>query len=239
MLLFNEWRDGYFHWLFECLTRLEGLEVYEAQTGRKPAIIVGEDLTSWQRETLSLLGYDEDRLYRWSDNRARVKRLVVPTVRRDRIVSAEAAKWLRDTMQDALSGVHRREFPSRVYVSRQGATRRRVRNEDALVAALSELEFERFVPSNMDVADQVRLFAGADIVVSPHGAGLANIIHAEDLSVIELFKPGAVRSQYFKLANALGFDYQCLVCESAGLHMDVDVDRVRSLVADVTTTTKE
>jgi hypothetical protein len=239
-LLFNGWSDGYFHWLFECLTRLEGVVRYARATGEWPTILVDRDLADWQREGLALLGLDEH-VEAWDATVATVDRLVVPTVRRDGVVSADAARWLAARLQrgvddadegdDAAGATDGTAFASRVYVSRDDADRRRVVNEPALVDALASLGFERYVPGELSVPDQIRLFAGADAVVAPHGAGLANVIHGEDLTVVELLKGDDVRAQYCKLAGILGFDYACLRCPPAGPDLRVDVERARAVVA--------
>ncbi len=64
----------------------------------------------------------------------------------------------------------------RVVISRADTLGRRVVNEDALMATLGPLGFRRVVLSELDHADQVSLFRNAEVIVAPHGAGLANLI---------------------------------------------------------------
>jgi len=56
-----------------------------------------------------------------------------------------------------------------------------------------------------------RLFSQAEIVVAPHGAGLTNILFAENLIVIELLVH--MLFQAFSLAKVLGFHYGCLASD--------------------------
>jgi hypothetical protein len=64
----------------------------------------------------------------------------------------------------------------RIYISRLDTSARRMANEDRLIQALTELEFEIITLSSMSVSDQIRAFSEARVVVGPHGAGLANIL---------------------------------------------------------------
>jgi capsular polysaccharide biosynthesis protein len=68
-------------------------------------------------------------------------------------------------------------------------------------------------PGALTVAEQVRAFAEAEWVISPHGAGLANLAFASPgASVIEMFPPDYVQTCYWKLASAVpGLGYRYLV----------------------------
>lgn len=233
-LLFNYWSGGYFHWVFESLVRLEGVERYRERTGRSPVLVLGPDPPSWQRESLELLGYGPDEWVAWDCQRASVDRLVVPTVRREAVLSPGAVRWLRERVHERLAddaSPDPGDFPDRVYVSRADATRRRVRNEAAAVDALADRGFVRVVPSELDVPEQAALFAGADVVVAPHGAGLTNLAYAGDPVVVELFRDGDVRGQYYQLAKVLDLEYHYLVGESTGPDLAVDVDELVDVLA--------
>ncbi|NOG52157.1 MAG: glycosyltransferase family 61 protein [Chloroflexi bacterium] len=79
--------------------------------------------------------------------------------------------------------------PRRLYISRSKARRRRVLNESAVIALLAPLGFEAFTLEDLSVAEQVRLFAGAEAVVAPHGSGLTNLVFGQGIKVIELHTP--------------------------------------------------
>jgi capsular polysaccharide biosynthesis protein len=229
-LLYNYWSSGYFHWTYESLARLEGVEQYREETGRTPTLVLGQDPPSWQRESLELLGYGPDDWTTWRGGRATVDRLVVPSVRRTTVLSPGAVQWLHDrvlarlTADDSLPDPG--SFPDRVYVSRADAGRRRVVNEGELFDALADRGFLRFVLSDLSVPEQAALFAGADVVVAPHGAGLTNLTYADAPVVVELFRDGDVRGQYFQLANLRGCEYHYRVGDAVGSDMVVDVDDI-------------
>ncbi len=66
----------------------------------------------------------------------------------------------------------------RLYVSRRGHPMRVMVNEVALEAALIRRGFQIVRPEGMSAADQIRLFADAEVIVGATGAGLTNAVFA-------------------------------------------------------------
>jgi hypothetical protein len=115
----------------------------------------------------------------------------------------------------------------RVYVSRDDAPDRRVLNEDELTAALTTYGIERVQLSELSVADQVKLFAEAELIVGAHGAGLANIVVAPTQAcVLELVGNNVVNSMYLVTASLLGMRYGYVRVEDAYRDHVVPVDDV-------------
>ncbi len=243
--LVNHWSDGYFHWIVDTIARLEGAEYYQQQTGRKPLLIIEANPPIWKTESLRLLGYEPDDCIPWNGSRLKVKRLVVPSFRRqDNIISPSACQWLRQRMLSNLPdvGSNKLSFSSRIYISRSKTTGRNVINEEDVLEALRPLGFVAYTMENLSFSDKVRLFSQAEIVVAPHGAGLVNTIFApQNLIVIDLF--GSYGTPCFlALSKALGFHYGCL--GSAGRNgrsyrnetyngIIVDIPKLRDLVTEM------
>jgi len=91
-------------------------------------------------------------------------------------------------------------------------------NESGLQPMLDALSFERAVLSELPMERQIGLFRQADIVVAPHGAGLAHIAWCKPgTKVIEFFPNpegprGRVRNatyDYWLLSQLLELDYSC------------------------------
>jgi len=88
----------------------------------------------------------------------------------------------------------------------------------------------------MSFSDQVRLFSQAEIVVAPHGAGLTNILFAENLIVIELL----VHMLFQAFFLATGF-YGCLASDHNQRNqysekfggIKIDIKKLRDLVAEM------
>jgi hypothetical protein len=102
----------------------------------------------------------------------------------------------------------------RLLVSRRDATKRRVANEDALFTALAAFGFEVIVPGALTFAEQVATFSSAEIVVGPHGAGLANALFMPPGSaMLELHHVNFGRPWYRRLAETLRLRYHGLACD--------------------------
>ncbi len=217
-ILTNPWSNNFWHWTVDNLTQLEAIEYYQQQTGIKPKLIVAKNLRSWQRDSLKLLGYNKDNLIIWQDFRRTVNKLIVPSFRRsyDKIhgeISVSACHWLR---QKILSNISKQEsdfssFSPKIFISRSKALGRRIANEDEAIEALQPLGFKTYILEEMSYLEQVKLFAQAKVIVAPHGAGLTNLIFADNPIILELF--GAyVGREFANLARGMGFKYGCLGC---------------------------
>jgi capsular polysaccharide biosynthesis protein len=81
-----------------------------------------------------------------------------------------------------------------------------------VVERLRGLGFTVVAPETLSFAEQARLFAGAEAVVAPHGAALANAVFCRPgTRIVELFAPGYVNVCYWALANQVGLDYRYLL----------------------------
>lgn len=108
--------------------------------------------------------------------------------------------------------------PRKLYVSRNDARLRRVLNEDSLLPLLEAQCIGRVCLSGLPLATQVRLFRDAELIVAPHGAGLAHIAWCKPgTRVIEFFPDpngprGRVKnasSDYWLISQLRDLSYSC------------------------------
>ena len=118
---------------------------------------------------------------------------------------------------------------SRVFISREDATIRQVTNADAILPVLDEYGFETHVLTELSVAEQIARFSDADIVVAPHGAGLTNLVYADDVAIVELFGQKKLAS-FARLATMLDQTYTSVGCEQRGVNLVVDPDRLAAAI---------
>ena len=101
----------------------------------------------------------------------------------------------------------------RIVVDRRGSNLRSLVCEDQLIAALPGFEPVRL--EALSLREQARLFAEADIIVAPHGAGLSNIGFARPGTlVIELMMDTYRNWCFRRLAAARGLTYFCVLGRS-------------------------
>jgi capsular polysaccharide biosynthesis protein len=171
-----------------------------------------------------------------------VDRFVVASVRREAreravnrrlLYSPTEFEWIRDRVLANVEPERTCPHAPRIYISRAGATVRRVENETETMDLLTEWDFVRYAPEDLSLAEQVTLFSQAEAIVAPHGSGLMNQIWADEATVIEMFGPkhGVTDPaiEYY-LADLLGHDYGCLQGETVGPDVRVDIDALESLL---------
>ena len=113
----------------------------------------------------------------------------------------------------------------RIYISREDAESRRVSNESELFWRIERSGFEKCIPSERTIEEQARSFSNAELIVGPHGAGLANMVYADRATVIELYGADLVQGRFFLLlANELGHRYYNLECRTDGHDLVVSSD---------------
>ncbi|WP_255169130.1 glycosyltransferase family 61 protein [Natrononativus amylolyticus] len=229
--------DNYYYpWLVEYLPKLRLLERYEAETGREPAVLIEEGAPSFVHETLALLGYG-DRCLEWDGAGCRVDELLVTDHRLATSwagprygfdLSYEDCRWVREALRAAVDAAPGACADGRrIYVSRRETERgRRIANHEEVESVLADYGFEPVVFESLSVADQIRLASSAEVLLSPHGAGFANMLFADDPLIVELFPETLVRPSYYLLSGLLGFEYEPMVVEASAHdpHDDLLVD---------------
>ena len=137
---------------------------------------------------------------RWSDSGENLQNDVCAL--RDELVS-------RLSVQDKMS--------TKIYISRANS-RRPLPNEVQIENTLINQGFEVVYFEDIPFARQLEVVRGADVIVAPHGAGLANIIVArKGVKVVEIMTHDWANSCYGHLAMSLGLDYTCIDASVSGL----------------------
>lgn len=213
---------NYFHWLMDSLILLEGVEFLEKKFNRRIKLIVNKNRSSFQDEYLKLLGYTSTDLIEWDFQKIKVSNLVVVKsrrvgVNRNEVMSRQGLLWLKNKLIPYAS---KTVFGDKVYITRKNNEIRKVVNEPEIEHFLKEKGFVTVDLDNLTVADQIKLFKDVKVIVSPHGAGLANMIYSTDLKIIELIgnidnpKDYYWYAAYYSMANVLNFKYSFLACEA-------------------------
>lgn len=205
ILLADRRVDNYYHWMCEVLPRLWITEALP-ELARATMLVNDSPLSSFQKQTLGAIAGDAP-LLRFPWRSARFKRLYVPSF----IAAGETGRRLRPWyahLRSRLGGEIQPGSPKRIYVSRAGATHRRVINNAEIAQALGAIGFTSVVLERMSVASQLALFAGAEAVVMPHGAAGANLAAAAPGTlVVECHAASLLNPTYWQLANALDLPY--------------------------------
>jgi capsular polysaccharide biosynthesis protein len=219
---------NYYHWMIQTLPKLRYLDRYERETGREVILVVPPNYPPWLSETLSLLGWPDDRIRRSVEPVIRADRLLVPSFPRIRRADLE---WLRRQFLPPEGASEPATDAPNVFISRDRAIERRIVNDDHLMSVLSKYGFAKYRLEERSVAANIRLFNQADIVMGAHGAGLTDIVFCDDGAVVELFG-SKVKGHYQRRAETLGVEYHPVHCESVSTDLVADVDRIETLISE-------
>lgn len=207
----DDWSYGYFHWIADALPRL--LAIKELP-GDLTLLLPGRyERLEFVQSSLKLFGVRRVEYVRAGEVCV-CQRLVMPTHAAPSGNYNEAL--MRELRELALSSFGlASEASGRVYVSRGRAPKRKVRNEEEVVALVGEFGFRVVHFEDYTFAEQVALAAGARFLVSNHGAGLTNMLFMPPGgSVLELRRRGErERNWFFNLAEAAGLEYRYQLCD--------------------------
>jgi len=240
--LVSEYKS-YYHWMTEYLPKLRMLELYSRETGRDPTVLIESEPREFIKETLSSVGYDSDQYVEWDGGQMRVENLIIPIHRTRRFdyqkpehsnynPSYDDLNWLRNRILSNTSteGSSGRKI---IYISRQGASPirgRKVLNYNQLLDILEEYGVESYALETLPFEEQVRIFADADVIIGPHGAGLFNMIFSDDPVVVELFPESILKPHFYYIANMMGYEYVPLVTQSEDNSLIIDEDKFRKVI---------
>ncbi|MBK7864639.1 MAG: glycosyltransferase family 61 protein [Archangiaceae bacterium] len=174
----GSYQTSYGHWILDALPRLwalskldESVELYVPQEPRQA-----------QRQLLEWAKPDNVTILETDDPTPLTSRrvLLTPYLSTDGcgLMRPEALAFFRDRI---VAGARRVSDPTKarpraLYVSRAKTTHSRVANEPALEAALAKQGIVSMLLEDLPIAEQVMLFANAELVVGALSSGLTNCV---------------------------------------------------------------
>jgi capsular polysaccharide biosynthesis protein len=226
--LIPRYPDNYYHWMVETAPKVRYLRAFEVE--QEPVtLLIPYESPPFVDETLNLLGWPDSRILRANHGMYQVSELVVPSFPDRRPADFE---WLREEILENAPS-HIPDSANNVYVSRANGVERRVVNEDGVMEVLSEYGFERYLLEERSLAENARLFADANIIIGPHGAGLTDILFTKDGALIELFGE-KIKPPYEELSDALGVEYEPMYCQAESADIVVDTKKLERKITVLT-----
>ena len=193
---------GYSHWLLEELPRLLVLKEVEGCDA-----IIAHGAKPFARAAIAKGGFPVRIIEAKRNAHFACEELVVPSVGRMTPATVRALEEFGRSISVAAPS-----FGEKIYISRAGARRRRITNEESLGRSLENNGFTCVHLEALTWAEQIAAFRSARVIVAPHGAGLANLVFCQPgTRVIELFNRSYVNGCYWQLAALKRLDYRPLV----------------------------
>ena len=221
---------GYFHWMHSVLPKLGLLNFFSHPNNIKSVCRLS---MPFQKQTLDMLNLEERHFYKmntWDTLFCRTLYYATPLVTNGEFWKRPkyASRYLRSFANQIPDG---NNTPERIYISRKDAGVRRLANEEEVFSALKPYGFVSVELSALPLMEQIQLIKGAKVILSAHGAGLANIPFADKTcQVIEIISPSRLWPTYRAIATRNEQPYAFVLAKPAENerpgHFDVDVDKV-------------
>ena len=221
-------RSNYYHWMFDMVPRIE-LVLSGMPGARIDRWLVPRTRLQAATDLLAACGVDASRTC-WQPRGGHVEceRLLVsgppaplggPTARSIAFLRERCLRFA-----GAIAPGGRRKL----LLLRRGT--RRIANLADLEPVIRDHGLEAVATEGLGLAEQVRLFSEARVVVGVHGAGLANAVFMPPgAAMVEVMPPWYMTACYLVLANEAGMRYRAVEGGRAdpagkGAHQDVTVD---------------
>ncbi|MFK7849069.1 MAG: DUF563 domain-containing protein [Rhodothermales bacterium] len=225
--------QNYYHTLVDHAVRYAEFKA-AGQIPKEAVIVLPQTPNRYQAAFLDLLAIPPEKRVVADKTCIKFSRLVLPSMRRHgRAVSRAGLEAFRVQALSQLPDQPNKRS-RRIYLSRRNAQTRRVLNELEVETVLHSHGFETAQTDQMNLIEQIALFSKAEIIVGPHGAGLANMVFAKAPRVIEFLPSDLWDLGYFIGLNAsCGGSYSGIVFDGTSPNddMTVDIDALRASIA--------
>lgn len=220
---------NYYHWMIETVPKIRYLRMFEEGISQNVSILIPSNAPRFVDTTLQLLEWPRSRVKYATQPVYHVQDLVLPSFPK---YSQADFKWIRQSiLQNPPSKSKSKKDMNNIYISRSNAIERQVLNEAEVMNVLSAYNFSCYELENRSLEANAKLFNSADMIVGPHGAGLSDIIFAEDCTVIELFG-NKIKPHYQEIAEVVDLEYEAVYGTPKSSDILVDTDKLEVTISN-------
>jgi len=218
------WSLKYFHWMTDALPRL-----YTIRNKTKNATLLlpgAYEKTSYVEPSLQPFCIQD---IAFIHGPVHCKNLNMPThTAPTGNYNEHIIRDLRDLFTDFYQNAQPLPTGDKIYISRAGAEKRKIANEEECVSVLAEYGFKTVYFEEHAFEQQIRIASDARYLVSNHGAGLTNMLFMKTGShVFELRKKDDAHNNcYFALASALNLNYFYQLCSPENPGQDANTANI-------------
>lgn len=202
---------NYCHFLFDSLPRMHLFESSSFVDSAIDQYILPGKANERRAQTAERIGIPSDKIIWYGETSGlRCERLVSPTFPGvARCYPHWSIKYIRERFPTNVA-----EMPRRIYVTREGHDRN-VANFQEIFLTLEKHDFYIFDPATRE--DATSVFANAELVIGPHGAGMADVAFCKTgTRVLELVPESNCHPYYFSIAVAAGCKYYSMLGRTIG-----------------------
>lgn len=230
--------NNFYHWNIDCLPRL--FNIKRIPGNEDINFIIREDMPQYQREVLSFFMEKDPRLkpvYISESEKWNIEKFWLPsflTSSQSGFMPKANIEYVRDTVLEGYD-IGEGEGKKPIYISRKSAKKRKLLNEDKIEELLEKLGVKIIQMENLSFKQQLHEVNQADVVISPHGAGLSNILYTKNIKVVEIHPSNYVQTHYCMLSNACDHDYFCYIGEEmdSDKNYQINIEKFKKFITGV------
>ncbi|MFK7890871.1 MAG: DUF563 domain-containing protein [Granulosicoccus sp.] len=199
----------YYHWMVDILPRLGILQKSGVSVSQLDHVLVRETHQPFQSETLAQLGIQENQIIETRNNAFFTCEKLLH-VHLDNGINMKMNRFIPAWLQYQFGERNLCNERKRIYISRPAGVRRGIANEKELLPLLESRGFHIDTMEDKTVKQQAELLAGCDVLISPHGGALTNMLFCQPGSrIVELFGRH-VYPFYYGLAQSCCHEYHAV-----------------------------
>ena len=235
--------NNYYHCLFQISPKIWLLEDRGFDLNKIDWFLLESSTANFQNEIIDGLSIDKERIIDLKDH-LQVKAELLMALPSFWKPEPWICKRLRKTFLDKQSMPQTQA--QRIYISRSKASYRRILNEDKLLEVLNRHGFSVLHLEGLSIKEQARIFQSSEMIISAHGAALANTVFCEPGTAVIEFRHalhytdlGGVYEHLSSICELHHFTFLCQGETNAFeenpkfADLNVDVERVEELVNGV------
>lgn len=206
---------NYWHWINNYLPRIFIAKEYFKEQFKDVKLIFHDNIREIQLDQLRLIGVNDCQIVRSSVFQGvTFDKLYVPSFFDNFHYSPKVAENYRYLFNKSLvnNNINQLVKSDNIYLSRQRSRARRVSNQQELDELLIKFNFKTIYAEELTAIEQFSVFNNARIIISPHGAGLANLNFVKPNAKVFIleYKKKMTEMRTIALANYL--DPEVLIC---------------------------
>lgn len=228
IILYKTRRDqNFFHFLTQQVPSTLLALQHCKEAGIRASILRPKTLSTFEVEFLSTLGVP---IVTELNSIVQASLVVLPRVGDATIIHESdlgLIQYWKDNLRDTVQQ-HKPTFSTRVFISRSKSTRYSL-NDELIEKFIKTIGFSIINTEKMALLDQIEIFSKCQVLVAPHGAGMANMVFMQPGSkIVELNTAGFVNIFVKSLSSVCGHSYSFVDVEKLGAN-----DSITRLLAEL------
>lgn len=238
LVLSSAYGGNFYHWLTWTIPRLKMIFDQGYRFEDFDRILINYIGFKFQHELIDLLNIPKDKIIGTLPNGAlmKAKKIVTASLPEHYYTPNIVISSLREFFlkENYIS----KDYPKKIYLSRNKSKSRYVLNENEVVEFLKEYDFKIIYAEDLSFIEQIKYFVNAEIIISQHGAGLVNLAFCnENTKVIEIFNEkmkNYLDIAYWQISNDLNLKHYIMFGEPIGqagamVDMNIDIKKLKEL----------